>query len=278
MITAVILAVTTPPKGYLNIESGSIDFNGPLQWILLLAVLGGLAHLTYWLVTKTLRERHAQRAESERQESRSDSFRERAESLGFRRGEAKTVERIARRLAPKSPLNLFNSSQGREYLISDLERRIATREREIKTLVRLKERLAALRESDVHERNSVRVEAGIAVWVSKRGLSNQEMAALVDDEDEAEGEGMFANLDSVSGRLLDISEGGAAIEVDMDIVRGDQVRFWSGDPKILLGETSAGVISTEQTDTARILHVHFIDPNLRDLRSAILQLRGEESE
>jgi hypothetical protein len=276
MITAVILAATNAPKGYLNIESGGIDLNGPLKWVLLLAALGGLAHLTYWLVTKYQQERLVQRAESERQGSRSDAFLVRAESLGFRRSEAKTVERIARRLAPKSPLNLLNSSQGREYLISDLERRIASREREVKTLGRLKERLAALRESDVHERNSVRVEAGITVWVSKRGLTNQELAALVDDEDEAEGEGMFANLDSVSGRLLDISEGGAAIEVDMEIVRGDQVQFWSGDPKILLGETSAGVISTEQTDTARILHVHFIDPNLRDLRSAILQLRGEE--
>jgi hypothetical protein len=109
--------------------------------------------------------------------------------------------------------------------------------------MRLKDRLAALREGDVHER-----------------------------------EGMFANLDSVSGKLLNISEGGAAIEVDMEVSRGEQVQFWSGDPRIVLGETRAGVINTKQTDTARILHVHFINPDLREVRSAILQLRGEYDE
>ena len=62
----------------------------------------------------------------------------------------------------------------------------------------------------------------------------------------------------------------------MEVSRGEQVQFWSGDPRIVLGETRAGVINTKQTDTARILHVHFIDPDLRELRSAILQLRGEE--
>ena len=105
---------------------------------------------------------------------------------------------------------------------------------------------------------------------------NPDAAALVEVEDGAEGKGMFASLDSVLGKLLDISEGGAAIEVDLDATRGDQVLFWSGDPNILLGETISGVISTEQTDTARILHVHFIDIDLHDLRSAILQLRSED--
>jgi hypothetical protein len=146
-------------------------------------------------------------------------------------------------------------------------------------LGRIKQRLEALRASDVHEREWVRVDANIAVWVSKQGLTNQETAALVDDEDEAEGEGLFANLDSVSGRLLDISEGGAAIDIEMDVGRGDQVQFWSGDPRIVLGETRAGVVSIEKSDEGTtILHLHFIDPDLRDLRSAILQLKGEEED
>ena len=278
MHAAVILAAINAPKGYLNMESGAIDLNGPLKWILILAAVGGFVHLTYRVVSKTRKERAEKRVQSARAGSRSKAFQDRAESLGFRKGEARTVERIAKRLAPESPLSLLNSGQGREYLIGDLERRIASREREVKILGRLKERLGALRESDVHERESVRVEADISVWVSKRGLSNQEISALVDDEEEAEGEGegIFANLDSVAGRLLDISEGGAAIEVDMEVSRGDQVQFWSGDPRIILGETRAGVISTQQTDVARVLHVHFIDPDLRDLRGAILQLRGED--
>lgn len=276
MNAAMIIAATNAPKGYLNIESGSIDFSGPIKWVLLLAVLGGLGHLAWWLFSKKMKEQAQRKDQSAKQDTQVQAFQERAQHLGFRQNEAKTVERIARRLAPKSPLNLINSSQGREFLIGDLDKRMARREREVKLLGRLKQRLEALREGDVHERESVRVDANIAVWVSKRGLTNQEMSALVDDEDDAEGEGMFANLDSVSGRLLDISEGGAAIEVDMDASRGDQLQFWSGDPRIMLGETRAGVVSTKQTSTARILHVHFIDPDLRSVRSAILQLRGED--
>jgi len=100
----------------------------------------------------------------------------------------------------------------------------------------------------------------------------------VEDEDDAESEGLFANLDSVSGRLLDLSEGGAAIDIEMDVERGDQVQLWSGDPKIIFGETRAGVVSIEKTDETTILHLHFIDPDLRELRSVILQLRGEDAD
>ena len=75
---------------------------------------------------------------------------------------------------------------------------------------------------------------------------------MVEEEDEAEGEGMFANLDSVSGTLLNISEGSVAIRIEMD-----QVMFWSGDPKILFGETRAGVMSMEEKEDGHILHLHF---------------------
>ena len=85
--------------------------------MLLLAALGGLAHLTYWLLTTKLKERAQRREQAASQESRAQAFQQRAEQLGFRKNEARTVERIARRLAPKSPVNLLNSSQGREYLI-----------------------------------------------------------------------------------------------------------------------------------------------------------------
>ena len=54
--------------------------------------------------------------------------------------------------------------------------------------------------------------------------------------------------------------------------------FWSGDPKILFGETRAGVMSMEEKEDGHILHLHFIDPDMRDLRKAILQLRGEDED
>ncbi|HCL29738.1 MAG TPA: hypothetical protein DIC52_15025 [Candidatus Latescibacteria bacterium] len=137
------------PKGYLNIESGIIDFSGPLQWILLFVVFGGALHFTYWLVTKKRKERRRQQ-QSATKENPSQVFQERAQHLGFLLSEARTTERIARRLAPKSPLNLLNSAQGREFLIGDLERRVDRRQREIKLLERIHGRLEALRSSDAH--------------------------------------------------------------------------------------------------------------------------------
>ena len=280
MHTAVMVA-TLPAvlaQGYLNTDS-ELVFTGQMQWILLLVGLGIVGVIALKFITKTQTERAQKRKRSAVQGSKSQAFLDRAQHLGFRQNEARMVERIARRLAPKSPLNLLNSGQGREFLMGDLEKGIVQRGREIKVLGRIKQRLEALGDSDVHEREWVRADANIAVWVSKQGLTNQETAALVDDEDEAEGEGLFANLDSVSGRLLDISEGGAAIDIEMDVGRGDQVQFWSGDPRVVLGETRAGVVSIEKSDEGTtILHLHFIDPDLRALRSAILQLKGEEED
>jgi hypothetical protein len=277
MIAQMIAQSGGVPKGYLTIESGGVDFSGPLLWILILAALGGVGHLCYWLWTTKRKEMLKKRRQQEDLQHRSDLFQERAQNLGLRSGEARTVERIARRLAPKSPLNLLNSGQGRKYLQGDLERRIERRRKEVAVLERIVQRLDALRESDVHERETVRVDANIAVWVSRRGLSAPEIAALVEEEDEAEGAGVFANLDSVSGRLLDISEGGAAVHVDLQVARGEQVHIWSGDPRVILGETRAGVVDVKASDEGgSILYLHFIDPDLHDLRAAILQLRGEE--
>ena len=42
-------------------ESGAIDLNGPLKWILILAAVGGFVHLTYRVVSKTRKERAEKR-------------------------------------------------------------------------------------------------------------------------------------------------------------------------------------------------------------------------
>lgn len=263
------------PQGF------GFEVGGALKWVLLLAALGGLGHLTYWLVTTRLRQRRRRGTAVAKRVQVAQGFEDRASTLGFRHGEARTVERIALRLAPKSPTSLLTTASGREYLIGDVDRRIGQRQREIKVLERIKERLVVLRAQDVHERGSVRIEANISVWVSKRGLLRGEVAALVDDEDEAEAEGadQFGKLDSVMGRLLDISEGGAAIEVDLpEVDKGDQVEFWSADPHVVLGETRGGVLSRETRGGSPVLHLHFVDPDLRELRAVITQLRANDEE
>ena len=135
-----------------------------------------------------------------------------------------------------------------------------------------------MREQDIHEREYPRVEADLAIWVVKktRGAATG-MVALVEDEEEQEGEvDVFENLESVAGRLLDISEGGAAIRVDLDVQKGDAVEFWSADNRIVLSELTAGVVSVNSRDDGEspTLHLHFIDPDLRELRLAIADIKA----
>jgi hypothetical protein len=85
-------------------------------------------------------------------------------------------------------------------------------------------------------------------------------------------------MNSVAGRLLDISEGGAAISVDLDVSRGDRIQFWSAESTWILGETRAGVLNTATRDGEKVLHLYFVDPDLRELRQALADLRERNSD
>ncbi len=274
------ISLTTMPAvaqgTYLTFDQG-MDL-GIAKWIVLVGVLGGLVHLTYWFVTKKMKESKSRQKTASAKAQRSHAFEERATALGFRQGEARTMQRIAVRLAPKAPLNLLNSANGREYLVGDLDKRIAKRKGEVRVLEKLKSRLVVLREQDVHERETTRIEANLAVWVLRRRSPTE--AGLFDDEDQSDDDdtnGLGEGMDSVAGRLLDISEGGAAISVDLDVTRGDRIQFWSAESTWILGETRAGVLNTATRNGEKVLHLYFVDPDLRELRLALADLRDRNS-
>ena len=123
-------------RTYLQFDQ-NVDV-GFAKWIILLALLGGLAHLTYSFVTKHRKNRRARAKTTSTKAQRSHAFEERATALGFRQGEARPVQRIAVRLSPKAPLKLLNSTDGREYLVGDLDKRIGKRQGEIRVLEKLK--------------------------------------------------------------------------------------------------------------------------------------------
>lgn len=135
------------------------------------------------------------------------AFAQRATGLGFKLGESRTLEKIATRLVPKSPQNLLTTSTGLDYLMADLQKRAERRRKEIDMLEKLHARLTTLRQQDVHERESIRVEADMPIWVVEKKDPSQAELTLVEDEEDLETG--FDNLESVTGRLIDISEGGA---------------------------------------------------------------------
>ena len=56
--------------------------------------------------------------------------------------------------------------------------------------------------------------------------------------------------------------------------KGDRFTFWSADNQFVLAELTGGVV-TVNTDggEAPIIHVYFIDPDLRELRLALADIR-----
>ena len=120
------LAVAAQDR-YLKFEQFEL---GNLKWflyavVLALIVISGARYLRS--LAKPAGAAASRRKEKER-ELFAD-FRSRAASLGFKENEAKTLERIARRLAPKTPTSLLTASTGREYLMGDLDKRISKRQR-----------------------------------------------------------------------------------------------------------------------------------------------------
>ena len=74
--------------------------------------------------------------------------------------------------------------------------------------------------------------------------------------------------------MVDISEGGAALRVNLGLKKGDRFTFWSADNQFVLAELTGGVV-TVNTDggEAPIIHVYCIDPDLRELRLALADIR-----
>ena len=281
MAFASLAPLAAHAQGYVNTESEL----GSLKWVLYAMVAAVLAVTFVAFFRSQTGAQRSEQSAKRKQKVRLEEFRERAAALGFKQGESKTLARIAGKVSPKSPHNLLLSASGREYLMADLGKRVTRGEREIKLLDRIVDKLKRMREADVHEREYLRVEADLPIWViPKKREQADDLVALAEDES---GEDFFENLESVKGKLLDISEGGVALEVDLNTEKGDVIEFWSADNRFVLSTLAGGVVSvspapsagssgesTESPGSANLLHVHFIDPDLRELRLAIADLKA----
>jgi len=316
-LVALLILVAGPrvagaAEAYLSFED-SVNV-GAIKWgAVALAVLIAVAIARYAIVTQ-LRKRRGGTTTHESQENPEEDFRSRAQELGFRGAEYKNLKRIASRLAPKTPGALLVSATGREYLVADLQRRALRREREVALLQGIRDRLSHLGDQPVHEREVVRLDAHLPVWVEPRRTAAAEPAPApapaaateaveeggegddVEAEAQAAGEAVpggaapdqdetvdevlpgFDDLASVQGKLLDLGMGGCAVEVDLDVVAGQIVEVWSADWEIHLPRSTGDVVSVEPAteDSPKVLHVHFMDPNADELAAAMEDIRERE--
>jgi hypothetical protein len=204
------------------------------------------------------------------QKKKGGDFKKQAAKLGFKIAEIKTMRILAAKIAPQDPDSVLSTDAGRERLSADVWERISKREREVKLLQGIQDKLKLMRDNQLHERATVRVETDLAVWIVKKADVEED----VEDMEEVEEE-LFTDVEQVSGKLMDLSEGGAAVIVELEAGTDDLVELWSADADIWIPPITAGVLNVQRGRGGKppIFHLHFIDPPLVELRAAIQTLQ-----
>lgn len=267
-------ADVTSQDDLIRVMGGSIRDTGDVTWFLIAAIavvlFAVLFHRVYTRRTAPLSRTRKRPAPAPRRE-----FAELAGAMGFRHIEVRNLRRIARRVARGGdPANLLTTESGRRYLTADLRRRVKRRQQEVAMLEGILERLGTSTDLSYHDREGERVETDVAIWLVNKVPGD----SPVDDQE------VVVDIVPVSGRLLDLSEGGAAISADVHLAAGDLIEFWSADSQIWLPPIQCGVVDSDgkdgedDEDGEAHVHLHFLNPPVSDVRKAIMAIRRLEQE
>lgn len=246
-----LLLSTRPAQGGLS-DSDASD----LEVIIFLGVGLILTGLVLYLVFKAFRGQSSRNTPRSRvvANSKPNSFNQ-AVACGFLQTETRLLKQIANKVPADMSSDLLASDTGRAYLISDLEKRISRRQREIELIRRIRTKLEKMGESGLTPRATVRIKTDIRIWIAKK---------IEHDPSDEEKEDVFVDIEPVIGHLQDISEGGARLVTNLDVARGDMIELWSADAEIILPPITSVVIDSKpsEQDLKDVLHLHFMDPPL----------------
>jgi len=192
-------------------------------------------------------------------------FKKHAAQIGFRHAEVRLLKVLAEKISPHNLVYALETDAGRHKLVGEVTKRIRRRERELLVLRGIGDKLGLVGQGHMKERETLRVEAHLPVWL---------VPHLGSDTAEEEWE----EAEQVEGQLLDLSEGGAALRAQLDLSVGNQLEFWSADAQVWLAPTAARVLRVEERQKERVFHLQFIDPPSEELRAAIRTLQIEEAQ
>ncbi len=270
---AILLVFGARPALAVPSFQSSSDLGPLVTFLTAIVSISLVIYILFKLFSAASRRNHPRNQRATGTEPK-ENFRYQATAHGFQGTETKLLARIAGNVPANMSSDLLESDTGREYLLSNLEKRINRRQREIQLIRRIQTKLEKMGTNELTPRANVRVETDMRIWVAKKLQS-----AMVAEEDGEDGEDVFIEVEPISGRLQDISEGGAALTADLAVARGDMVEFWSADADILLSPVSSIVVDVKDTEADRdgLLHLHFMDPPLSELRSAIYALQSRNA-
>ena len=267
---AILLVFGARPALAVPSFQSSSDLGPLVTFLTAIVSISLVLYILFKLFSAASRRNQPRKQRATGAESR-ENFHYQATAHGFQGTETKLLARIAGNVPANMSSDLLESDTGREYLLSNLEKRINRRQREIQLIRRIQTKLEKMGTNELTPRANVRIETDMRIWVAKKL-----QGAMVAEED---GEDVFIEVEPISGRLQDISERGAALTADLAVARGDMVEFWSADTDILLSPVTSIVVDVKDTEADRdgLLHLHFMDPPLRELRSAIYALQSRNA-
>jgi len=267
---AILLVFGARPALAVPSFQSSSDLGPLVTFLAAIVSISLVLYILFKLFSAASRRNQPRKQRATSAESR-ENFHYQATAHGFQGTETKLLARIAGNVPANMSSDLLESDTGREYILSNLEKRINRRQREIQLIRRIQTKLEKMGTNELTPRANVRIETDMRIWVAKKL-----QGAMVAEED---GEDVFIEVEPISGRLQDISEGGAALTADLAVARGDMVAFWSADTDILLSPVTSIVVDVKDTEADRdgLLHLHFMDPPLSELRSAIYALQSRNA-
>ena len=135
-------------------------------------------------------------------------------------------------MEPRNSQVLLASKITRDLLSRRITKRLQRRNRELNVLQSILLKLNKMSASPFRPRRSLRVEVDMPVRLMKN-------AANIAHKRHEEEEEVFDNVQYFSGRLKDISEGGACLHTEMMAESSDLIKISSASPDILLPPLSA---------------------------------------
>ena len=176
------------------------------------------------------------------------TFAQRAKSAGLKGHEVRNLWKISTKLSPKMPQTLLATTTGMQYLKRDLAARIRRCEKEAEMLKGILGKLEHGEGRFFLDRETARVSTDMQVWLVKKPRPHEGEGGGVSRSEAEDFE--LGDVQQAQGQLLDLSEGGAAVRVNLALEEGDVVEIGSADSQIWLPPISADVVYTEAVDEA----------------------------
>ena len=211
---AILLVFGARPALAVPSFQSSSDLGPLVTFLAAIVSISLVLYILFKLFSAASRRNQPRKQRATGAESR-ENFHYQATAHGFQGTETKLLARIAGNVPANMSSDLLESDTGREYLLSNLEKRINRRQREIQLIRRIQTKLEKMGTNELTPRANVRIETDMRIWVAKKL-----QGAMVAEED---GEDVFIEVEPISGRLQDISEGGAALTADLAVAPRDTV-------------------------------------------------------